>query len=297
MKYYSEIKELLINNEIYKRTKDYSKNRNELMTYFNVGKLIIKAQSGDERAKYGDNLIKEYSKKLTNELGKGYSERNLKYMRKFYLFQKGQPAVAQLSWSHYIVLMSIKDNEKIEYYTKQCIKYNWSRDELKKKIKSKEYERLPSETKNKLIQNKDINIEDFIKNPIVINTNGKEIVSEKILKSLILEDIPRFMKELGDGFSFIDSEYKIKLGNRYNYIDLLLYNIIYKCYVVIELKITELKAEHIGQIKKYMNYIDKHIKTGFEDKTIGIIIVKKDNDFIMEYCSDERIYKTSYITN
>ena len=104
MNYYNEIKNELINNEIYKKVKYYSKNKNELTTYYNVGKLLIEAQGGEERAKYGDNLIKEYSKKLTNELGKGYSTRNLKYMRRFYIFQKGQPVVAKLSWSHYCIL-------------------------------------------------------------------------------------------------------------------------------------------------------------------------------------------------
>lgn len=102
------------------------------------------------------------------------------------------------------------------------------------------------------------------------------------------------MKELGEGFSFIDNEYKIKLGDRYNYIDLLLYNIHYNCYVVIELKVAELKKEHIGQIETYMNYIDKNIKRVEQDKTIGIIICKKDNKFIMEYCSDDRIYQRMY---
>ncbi len=103
------------------------------------------------------------------------------------------------------------------------------------------------------------------------------------------------MLELGNGFTYIKSEYKIKLGDRYNYIDLLLYNIKYNCYVVIELKTTELKAEYIGQIKKYMSYIDKNIKNINQDQTIGIIICKKDNMFIMEYCSDNRIFRTIYV--
>ena len=111
---------------------------------------------------------------------------------------------------------------------------------------------------------------------------------------MILEDIEDFMKELGDGFSFIGSEYKIKLGDRYNFIDILLYNIKFNCYVIIELKVTELKKEHIGQIQAYMNYIDKNLKTINQDNTIGIIICKKDNHFIMEYCSDKRIYRTTY---
>ena len=135
--YYKQIKEEFINNEVYKRVKDYSKNRKELETYYNVGKLLIEAQGGEERAKYGNGLIKEYSKKLTEELGKGYSERSLKYMRKFYLFQKGQQPAAQLSWSHYQVLLTLKDNNEINYYLMISIKNNLSRDELSNRIKSK----------------------------------------------------------------------------------------------------------------------------------------------------------------
>ena len=134
-----------------------------------------------------------------------------------------------------------------------------------------------------------------MKNPIIIkNSDHYEVISEKVLQKLILEDIPSFLKELGTGFTFIENEYKIKLGNKYNYIDLFLYNIKFKCYVVIELKITELKKEHIGQIEIYMNYIDKNIKTIEENKTVGIIIVKKNDKYIMEYCSDDRIVAKEY---
>ena len=297
MNYYNEIKNELINNEIYKKVKDYSKNKNELTTYYNVGKLLIEAQGGEERAKYGDNLIKEYSKRLTNELGKGYSIRSLKYMRKFYIFQKGQALPAQLTWSHYIELLKIEDFNIINYYINITIKQTLSTRELRNKIKNNEYERLDEETKNKLIIRKDENnqIKDFIKHPILIkNTLNYQEISEKLLKKLILEDLDNFLTELGNNFTYIKSEYKIKLGEQYNYIDLLLYNIEFNCYVVIELKITELKKEHIGQIQTYMNYIDKRIKTINQDKTIGIIICKKNNQFIMEYCSDERIYQTTY---
>ena len=161
--------------------------------------------------------------------------------------------------------------------------------------KNKEYERLDEQTKLKLITEEEPKVKDLIKNPIIINNkNSYETISEKVLQKIILEDISSFLKELGNGFSFIDNEHKIKLGNKYNYIDLLLYNIIYKCYVVVELKITTLKKEHIGQIQVYMNYIDKNIKTINEDKTIGIILVKKDNKYIMEYCSDDRIIAKEY---
>ena len=288
--YYIEIKEELINNEITKRVKDYSKNRSDLNTYYNVGKLLFEAGKH-----YGESVIKEYSKKLTNELGKGYGERTLKYMRRFYLFQKRQPLVAQLTWSHYIELLSLKDINEINYYIEITIDQNLSKRQLRERIKNKEYERLDEKTKEKLINNEEPKVNDLIKNPILIKNscNYKE-VSEKVLQKLIFEDLDNFLNELGEGFTYIKSEYKIKIGDRYNYIDLLLYNINYNCYVVIELKVTELKKEHIGQIETYMNYIDKNIKRIEQDKTIGIIICKKDNKFIMEYCSDDRIYQRMY---
>ena len=295
MNYYNEIKKELIDNEVYKRVKDYSKNKYELERYYNVGKLIVEAQGGEARAKYGDRLICEYSKRLTIELGKGYSTRTLKYMRKFYLFQKGQAVPAQLSWSHYTELLLLNDFDKINYYIRISKEQNLSYRELHKRIKANEYERLDNVIKNKLISKKETAIGDFIKHPIFINNKYNYIdISESALKDLILEDISCFMKELGEGFCFIDSEFKIKLGDRYNYIDILLFNIKYNCYVVIELKVTELKKEHIGQIELYMNYMDENIKSISQDKTIGIIIAKYNNEFVMRYCSDSRIYNTTY---
>ena len=299
MNYYKEIKKELINNEVYKRVKDYSKNKNELSTYYNVGKLLIEAQEGEGRAKYGDGLIKEYSERLTKELGKGYSIRSLKNMRKFYLiYQKGQAMPAQLTWSHYCELLSIKDINEINYYINISIKQNLSKRQLREKIKSKEYQRLDDNTKLKLINKEETVVSDFIKNPIVIKNKyniDKEEVTEKILKKLILEDLDNFLKELGTGFSYIENEYKIKIGNTFNYIDLLLFNYIYNCFVIIELKVTELKKEHIGQIQIYMNYVDKNIKTINQDKTIGVIISKKDNGYYIEYSSDNRIFSKNYI--
>ncbi len=296
MNYYNEIKNKLVDNEIYKRVKDYSKNKNELMTYYEVGKLLIEAQGGEERAKYGDGLIKEYSKRLTLELGKGYTFSALTRMRKFYLISKKVATVSQLSWSHYIELLKLYNIDEIKYYINLAINYNLSVRDLRYKIKSNEYERLDDNAKNNLLLNNNLNIEDNLKHPIIIkNRYNNADISEKMLKQLILDDIGNFMTELGDGFSFINSEYKIKLGDRYNYIDLLLFNYKYNCFVVIELKITELKAEHIGQIKKYINYIDKDIKDITHNKTIGIIIVRKDNKFVMEYCSDPSIFRTIYM--
>ena len=295
--YYNQIKDILISNEVYKKVKDYSKNKNDLESYFSVGKLLIEAQGGEKRAKYGDRLIKDYSEKLAKEVNKKYNERYLRDMRRFYNEYKNvnwPPLGAKLSWSHYRILLKL-NIEKRKYYENRCLIGNLSKRELESIIKSKEYERLPESTKNKLAIKEETNIIDFVKNPIVINTN-KEIANEKALKLAILENLDDFLYELGEGFTYVGSEYKIKLGNEYNYIDLLLFNIKYNSYVVIELKVTELKKEHIGQINTYMNYIDKNLKTINQDKTIGIIICKKNNHFIMEYVSDERILSREYIT-
>ena len=183
-----------------------------------------------------------------------------------------------------------KDYNEINYYINICTKYNLTQRQLAEKIKSEEYERLSESAKVKLVTNEKPLLPDLVKNPILIkNTNKYNEISEKILQQIILEDIESFMMELGSGFCFIGKEYPIKIGNNYNYIDLLLYNIEFSCYVVIELKVTRLKKEHIGQIEVYMNYIDRKLKRFNQDKTIGIIICKENNEYIIEYCSDKEL--------
>jgi len=291
MNYYENIKHELINNKINRKVKNYSINKSDLNTYYNVGKMLKEAGKH-----YGEGIIKEYSMKLTNELGKGYSSTRLKYIRRFYEVSTKCPSVTdELTYTHYCELIWFEDYSKINYYINISINQNLSVRQLREKIKNNEYERLPEETKNKLITKEEQKVEDLIKNPILIKSNRKgEYISEKTLQKLILEDIPSFLKELGNGFTFIDNEYKIKIGNRYNYIDFLLFNYEYNCFIVIELKVTELKKEHIGQIEVYMNYIDKNLKKITQDKTIGIIICKKNNKFVMEYCSDKRILSKEY---
>lgn len=291
MNYYNEIKTELINNEINRKVKNYSINKNDLNAYYNVGKILSEAGKH-----YGEGIIKEYSKRLTVELGKGYSKRNLWLMLKFYQSkEKMQTMSAQLSWSHYCELLTLESTDEIDYYIMISEKQNLSVRQLREKIKSNEYERIDIKTKNKLTNREEYSIVDFVKNPIIIkNNNNYEIISEKILQKLILEDIEYFMKELGNSFCFIGSEYKIRIGNQFNYIDLLLFNIEYNCYVVVELKITELKKEHIGQIQVYMNYIDEHLRKFNQDKTIGIIICKQDNKYVIKYCSDDRIIAREY---
>ena len=289
--YYDEIKNELINNEATKKVKDYSKNKSDLTTYYNVGKLLSEAGKH-----YGEEIIKEYSKRLINEFRRNFGITLLKRIRQFYIvIEKGATMSHQLSWSHYCELLPVNSIDKINYYIKITEEQNLSVRELRTKIKNNEYERLDESTKEKLKEKEKLKVSDLVKNPIQIkNTSGNNEISEKILQKLILEDIPSFLKELGNGFSFIDSEYKIKIGDRYNYIDLLLFNYEFNYFVVAELKVIELKKEHIGQIEVYMNYIDKNIKSINQNKTIGIIICKKENNYIIEYCSDDRILAREY---
>ena len=296
MNYYKEIKETLIKNEIYKKVKDYSKNRSDLNTYFKVGRLIVEAQGGEARAKYGNKLIKEYSEKLTKELGKGYTYTNLSRMRQFYLLMQKLAPMAQqlpnLTWSHYSIILPLKNLKEIEYYLYISYKLNLSRRELRERIKSKEYERI-----GKNIKLEESKINTLIKNPILIKVKNKnEKLTEYALHQSILENIDDFLKELGIGFLYAGSEVKIKVGDRYNYIDFLLFNTNFNCYVVVELKVTELKAEYIGQIIKYIGYVDKNIKEVFHEKTVGVIICKKENKYVMEYCTNPNIFVSTYQT-
>ena len=293
MNYYEEIKNKIIDNETYEKVKDYSKERHRVITYYEIGKLLNEAGG-----KYGDNIINEYSKKLVIEVGKKYNRRTLFRMRQFYRTfsnEKVSPLVTQLTWTHYLVLLSVKDSNAVNYYIDQIFKRNLSKRQLQEVIKSKEYERLPNETKNKIIKEEKLEVKDLVPNPILIkNKNNIEIITEKALHNLILEDIETFMRELGNNFSFIGSEYKIKIGDTYHKIDLLLFNIKYNAYVVVELKVSEFKVEYISQVQKYMNYIDKNIKEISNNNTIGILICKRENKYVIEYCSDERIVVREY---
>ena len=293
MNYYKEIKNKLIDDEIYSRVKDYSKEKHTLLTYYEVGKLLLEAGT-----KYSNDIIGNYSEKLSIEVDKKYNSRTLRRMRQLYQFfekQKWSPMGTKLSISHIRQLFSLNDSNEINYYANQIEKRNLSKRQLEEIIKNKEYKRLPAETKKKLALDYKIEIKDLVPNPILIrNKNNIEIINEKTLHHLILEEIELFMKGLGSSFSFIGSEYKIKIGYRSHHIDLLLFNIKFNCYVVIELKVTKFKAEYISQVQKYMNYVDKNIKEMSNNKTMGILICKRENKFVIEYCSDDRIAVREY---
>ena len=258
MKYYEEIKNQLIENEINRKVKNYAINKSDLETYYNVGKLL-----SDAGKHYGEGIIKEYSKRLTKELGKGYSTTRLRYIRRFYIFSIKYPSVTdKLTYTHYCEIIWLDDSDMIDYYINISINQNLSVRQLREKIKFKEYERLPAVTKEKLKIKEKMELKETIPNPIIINnTNNYEEISEKVLQKIIMEDIQSFLESLGDGYTFIRNEYKIRIDNQYNYIDILLFNINYNCYVVVELKIKKLDKRDIGQVEFYMDYIDKHIKS------------------------------------
>ena len=291
--YYVSIKEKLLKSEIYDKARDYAKDRNKVKVYYETGELLSKAGKV-----YGKNIIKQYSEKLMIEVGKKYNERTLYGMRKFYeLFNDGKlnPMGSKLSWSHFRELLTLKDTDEIKYYISISEENNLTKRQLHERIKNKEYARLSDVAKDKISNNHKVDLPDMIPNPIIIKVNNTiEKLTEYALKELILNNLDEFLLQLGSGFTYIGNDYKIKIGDRYNYIDLFLYNIKYKCYVVIELKVTELNSNHTGQIQKYMNYVDRHIKSTEENDTVGIIICKKNNQYVINYCSDKRILSREY---
>ena len=290
-KTYEQIENKILDHEIYQNVKDYSKAKEKIKTYLEVGELLKNVDT-----KYGKNVMKEYSKRLTNKFGKKYTTSLLYKIKQFYSIIEKVPTMSgKLTWSHWYEMLSFDDINKVSYYVNQCEVYNLDVRELRNRIKSNEYERLPIDTRDKLRSKYEIKIIDFVKSPILIkNIYNYDNILEKLLQKLILENITSFMKELGTGFSFIDNEYKIKIGDRNHYIDLLLFNVKFNCYVVTELKVTEFKVEYISQVQKYMNYIDKHIKEISNNNTMGILICKRENRFVIEYCSDERIAVREY---
>ena len=304
MNYYNEIKNILVDNAIGRKVREYKSNQKDLESYYNVGKLLVEAQGGEERAKYGDGLIQEYSKRLTSELGKGYSTRMLKRMRLFYLLiQKGTPLAAQFknintTWSNVCEIMQLKNIAEMKYYLDLSNKLCLTKRELRLRIKSGEYNRLPLEIKEKLKTSEVISPNKKIPSLVVLQNlkiNGE--LSEKMVQKWIDEYPTLFCKALGEGYSYIESQYKIKIGLNYNYIDVLLFNTIDLNYVVVEIKVTELKKEHIGQIQTYMNYIDINLRKEFHNKTTGILLVRENNKWLIKYVNNNDIVVREFIVN
>ena len=301
MNYYKEIKNLIEEKEVNDKVRYLESNKETIKTYYEIGRFLIKAQGGEEKAKYGDGLIKKWSEKLTKEYGNGYKIANLKNMRKFYImFRKSYTACSQsnLLWSHYKYLLKFDNENERNYYINRCIQNNLSVRGLINEIKTKSFDRLSyADKKNiKLITDKEtsLDIKDMIHDPILININSKEKTSEKVLKKYILKELEHFFLELGTGFTFVGSEYKLSYDNKNYYVDLLLFNYKLNRFIVCELKLNSVNARDIGQTLNYIKIIDKTLKEKNHKNTIGIIVSKRNDKFILEYVSDLSLMLTTY---
>ena len=294
--YKKELIKLVEKTEVNKEYHDYFKNKDLVNNYFEIGKLLIEAQGGEERAKYGNGLIKEWSIELTEKYGKGYSCSNLKYMRLFYLiFKKSQPLAVLLTWTNICLLLPIKNENKRNYYINMCIKKNLSKRELQKEIKNNAFERLSLADKEniKLISDKNevLTIKDTLKDPVLITINEDlDNVSEEKLAKIIRKELEIFLLELGCGYTYAGKE--VRMGE--SYCDLLFFNYEFNCFVVIELKTRKIKKEDIGQLEYYINYVDENMKKESFNPTIGILVAKEGNYLVMKYCTNKNIYKTTY---
>ena len=281
MNYYKEVESLIKQNEINKGVRSLQDNSETLYTYWNIGRLIVEAQGGKKRAKYGDGLIKEWGHKLSLKYGKGYDARTLERMRCLYMtFPNSSSLRPELTWTHY------RTN-------------NLSVRDLQKEIKNKAFDRLSYADKEniKLISEENttpLTIEDMIKDPIILKTDTNE-VNEKAIHKYIISLLENKFLELGTGFALVGHEYKIKIGNSYNYIDLLFFNTELNAYIVVEVKTKESKPQDIGQLEFYVGYVENNIKKSYHNKTIGILIVKKKNKFVIEYTTSNDIYVTTYM--
>ena len=292
--YLENIRSYIISEQARTIVRDYSANKSKLETNYNIGKELSEAGKH-----YGEGIVKKYAKELTKEFGKGYGITELRKMRAFYyIAQKCAPLGRVLTWSHYKLLLPLKNLDEIKFYIDLTIRDNLSKRALAERIKSNEYGRLAPETKLKLKEEKEVNQSEMVPSTIVISSNKlEEKLTEKVLENLIIDNISEVMEQLGEGYCFIKKQYKLNIGNNKNYIDILLFNIKYNNYVVVEIKAREFRKEDIGQIKLYMNFIDKEVKNITQNKTMGIIITKEVNEFVIRYIKEDNIAISTFDIN
>lgn len=294
IKMIEDIKGIIINS----RNKiAYEVNNTMVLAYWNVGRIIVEnEQNGNIKAEYGKQIMKELSKELRKVLGSGFSVSNLFNMRRFYLkYPKFQTVSGKLSWSHYCELLSIENDDERNFYEKECINSNWSVRELKRQLDTSLFERLllseGKENKKKVYElskeGQTLNkAEDILKEPYVFEfLDVKEVkpILEKDLERKLVKHMEEFLLELGKGFMFVGTQQRITLGNTHYYVDMVFYNKILKCYVLIDLKIGQMKAEYAGQMNMYLNYYNEEINDEYDNKPIGIILCKRKKDVALEY--------------
>ena len=297
MNYYDEVNSYVKKVDIGKAIRETNANRELVECYWNVGRLIVEAQGGKEKAKYGNELIRNWSKKLSNDYGKGYSYENLFKFRKFYLtFPIVDTLCPQLTWSIIRTLLPIVDINKRNYYINLCIENKLSVRELKLEIKSNSYERLEHKPDkiDIVVPIKVPAITNNFKNPILLKLKDKEIKSESDLEKLIYSQLNYVFLQLGKGFTWVGNQYKVSDGNKNYFIDMLLYNVKYNSYVVVEIKCRKLKKEDKGQVEFYMNLVDNYVKEPSNNPTIGIIITKDQDKFVANFVRSEKVVPLTY---
>lgn len=281
-------------------------------TYFLIGKRIVEEeQNGEKRAEYGEELVKNLSLKLTKEFGKGFSKTNLKQMKSFYIaYRKGQTLSDQfrLSWSHYLILMRMENLDERNFYEIEAIENNWSLRELRRQIDSALYERLvlsrdKEKVKSLALKGQIIEKpEDVVKDPYILEFLGLEeqnSYSENKLETEIINNLEKFLLELGKGFTFVGRQVRFTFDEKHFRVDLVFYNRLLKCFVLIDLKIGEVTHQDLGQMQMYVNYYDRYIKLDDENKTIGIIICRDKNDTLVKMTlpeDNQQIFASRYMT-
>ena len=294
--YKNELIKLVERTEVNKGYHDYFKNKDLVNNYFEIGRLLVEAQGGEEQNKYGNKLIKPWSIELTEKYGKGYNYTNLCRFRQFYIiFNKIAPVGQFLTWTNIKILLPIKNVNKRNYYINMCIKKNLSKRELEKEIENNAFERLSLADKEniKLISDKKeiLTIKDTLKDPVLIPINEDlDNISEEKLAKIIRKELEIFLLELGCGYTYAGKE--VRMGE--SYCDLLFFNYEFNCFVVIELKTRKIKKEDIGQLEYYINYVDENMKKENFNPTIGVLVAKEGNYLVMKYCTNKNIYKTTY---
>ena len=310
-----EIQEKVIFEEVKKilqeaRNKIYKTANNAMVeAYWNIGRIIVEKQSGNEKAEYGVALLKNLSKEMTKEFGKGFTLTNLKYMRQFYLtFPKSHALSDQLSWTHYRLLMRVENENARNFYIEEAIKSNWSTRQLERQITTLFYERiLSSKNKEKVSQEiyklepKKNRPEDIIKDPYVLEFLGlPENIDflEKNLEQSLINHLQKFLLELGRGFSFVARQKRITFDGRHFYIDLVFYNYILKCFVLIDLKLGDLTHQDLGQMQMYVHYFQEEMMNEGDNPPIGIVLCADKSDSIVKYTlpkGEKQIFASKYM--
>lgn len=303
--FYKEIKAIIEES----RKRIYRNINSEMvLAYWQIGKMIVEKQGGYSRADYGEGLIHELSIKMTSDYGKGYTERNLRVMRQFYItFPKWHAVCAELSWSHYRLLIRVEDKQARDFYLKEAIECNWSVRQLEREINTFSYQRYIASNKNHDVIDDTAKREngadsiDIIKDPYVLDFTGIKADSsfyESDLEQALINHLQEFLLELGNGFAFVARQRRFDMDGRNFYVDLVLYNYKMKCFVLIDLKRGDLTHQDIGQMQMYVNYYTRELMEPGDNPPIGIVLCADKSDTLVRYTlplDNKQIYASKYM--